>query len=435
MAPEKEILLRTNGCKGVCIPKRGGNLASEPIIARKVQEDWEAEEKVKKLVEEEATNAALIQDFDDIKARIEADRLLALRAAAIRNRPPTRTQLRCQMMTYLKHVGNKKHSDLKNKTFEEIQALYEKVKKFDKSFTVISSTEDERKIKEMNEGASDPDKKKKFIKKDVLTKVPAKPDIAEQGTKKRKGGHIKMLARKRKRPQPDIDSDDEHIKCLKIVTFKGTIDSEIMERKYVITRLNKVSSPVETILSYLRANRNFRAFNINWSWLSPLAGCKDLFSLGLTNSQIRKLSREVAISISWNDFKFMVIQEFFPSHEIQKLESELWNHDMVGAGHVAYTDRFHELARLVPHLVTLESRMIERYVYGLALQIHGMVVAMEPKIKQISSALTDEAVRNGSIKKVEKRGNVGETSKDKNGRDDNKRTRTGNIFSTTVNPI
>ncbi|GKD33183.1 putative reverse transcriptase domain-containing protein, partial [Tanacetum coccineum] len=31
--------------------------------------------------------------------------------------------------------------------------------------------------------------------------------------------------------------------------------------------------------------------------------------------------------------------------------------------------------------------------------------------------------------------NVGEPSKDKNGRDDNKRTRTGNAFATTVNPI
>ncbi|GKE36454.1 putative reverse transcriptase domain-containing protein, partial [Tanacetum coccineum] len=31
-------------------------------------------------------------------------------------------------------------------------------------------------------------------------------------------------------------------------------------------------------------------------------------------------------------------------------ESELWNHAMVGAGHAAFTDRFHELARLVPHL-------------------------------------------------------------------------------------
>ncbi|GJV33479.1 putative reverse transcriptase domain-containing protein, partial [Tanacetum coccineum] len=110
--------------------------------------------------------------------------------------------------------------------------------------------------------------------------------------------------------------------------------------------------------------------------------------------------------------------DFCPSHEMQKLETELWNHAMVGAGHAAYTDRFHELARLVPHLVIPESRMIK-------------------------SALTDEAVRNGSIKKVEKRGNVGEPSKDKNGRNDNKRTRTGNAFTTTdcrgvprnVNPV
>ncbi|GJX05868.1 hypothetical protein Tco_0193800 [Tanacetum coccineum] len=74
--------------------------------------------------------------------------------------------------------------------------------------------------------------------------------------------------------------------------------------------------------------------------------------------------------------------EFCPSHEMQKLESELWNHAMVGAGHAAYTDRFHELARLVPHLVTPGSRMIERYVYGLALQIRRMVAATEPKTMQ-----------------------------------------------------
>ncbi|GJW37652.1 putative reverse transcriptase domain-containing protein [Tanacetum coccineum] len=110
----------------------------------------------------------------------------------------------------------------------------------------------------------------------------------------------------------------------------------------------------------------------------------------------------VAVSMSWNDFKFMMIEEFCPSYEMQKLETELWNHAMVEAGHAAYTDRFHALARLVPHL--------------------------------ISGALTDEAVRNGSIKKVEKRGNVGEPSKDKNGRDDNKRTGTGNAFATTTNP-
>ncbi|GJV82253.1 putative reverse transcriptase domain-containing protein [Tanacetum coccineum] len=48
------------------------------------------------------------------------------------------------------------------------------------------------------------------------------------------------------------------------------------------------------------------------------------------------------------------------SNEMEKLESEFWNHTMVGANHVAYTDRFHELAKLVPHLVTPESSRIKR---------------------------------------------------------------------------
>ncbi|GJV58174.1 putative reverse transcriptase domain-containing protein, partial [Tanacetum coccineum] len=114
------------------------------------------------------------------------------------------------------------------------------------------------------------------------------------------------------------------------------------------------------------------------------------------------------------EFKFMMIEEFFPSHEMQKLESELWNYAMVGAGHAAYTDRLHELANLWDVAAT-EPKTIQKDV-------------------QISSALTDEDVRNGSIKKIEKRGNMRELSKDKNGRDDNKRTRTGNAFTTTINP-
>ncbi|GJR42279.1 putative reverse transcriptase domain-containing protein [Tanacetum coccineum] len=55
---------------------------------------------------------------------------------------------------------------------------------------------------------------------------------------------------------------------------------------------------------------------------------------------------------------------------------------------------------------------------------------------QIAGTLTDQALRNGSIKKnPKKRGNRGEPSKDRNVRDDNKRTRTGNAFATTTNPV
>ncbi|GKG02151.1 hypothetical protein Tco_0306856, partial [Tanacetum coccineum] len=41
------------------------------------EKDWEAKEVRNKIAEEEATNEALIKNFDDIKARNEADRILA----------------------------------------------------------------------------------------------------------------------------------------------------------------------------------------------------------------------------------------------------------------------------------------------------------------------------------------------------------------------
>ncbi|GJU04231.1 reverse transcriptase domain-containing protein [Tanacetum coccineum] len=64
------------------------------------------------------------------------------------------------------------------------------------------------------------------------------------------------------------------------------------------------------------------------------------------NTQVQARGREAAIGMSWNDFKALLVEEFCPSNEMEKLENEFWNHTMVGANHVAYTDRFHELAKL-----------------------------------------------------------------------------------------
>ncbi|GJU86192.1 putative reverse transcriptase domain-containing protein [Tanacetum coccineum] len=113
---------------------------------------------------------------------------------------------------------------------------------------------------------------------------------------------------------------------------------------------------------------------------------------------------------------------------------------MVEAGHAAYTDRFHKLSRLVPHLVTLENKRIERYIYGLAPHICAMVAATEPTIIQSvvlkARMLTDEAIRNASLKKnTEKRGKGREPSRDGNVKDDNKRSRTGKAFAIITNPI
>nr|GEY05960.1 reverse transcriptase domain-containing protein [Tanacetum cinerariifolium] len=83
------------------------------------------------------------------------------------------------------------------------------------------------------------------------------------------------------------------------------------------------------------------------------------------NFEVQTRGREAAIFMTWEDFKTLTREELCPNNEMQNLETEFWCHAMVGVGHVAYTDRFHELARLVHHLVTPENKIIKRYIYGL----------------------------------------------------------------------
>nr|GEV92393.1 reverse transcriptase domain-containing protein [Tanacetum cinerariifolium] len=196
-------------------------------------------------------------------------------------------------------------------------------------------------------------------------------------------------------------------------------------------------------------NDNIRCDIEKMESVQDMSGCRDNQEVKYTagsfigkaltwwNSQIHKQSREAIVGMSWEDFKTLTRKEFCPSNEMQKLEIELWNYAMVRASHAVYTDRFHELARLVPHLVTSKTSRIERYVYDLAPQIRRIVAAMEPTTIQSVvlkvGVLIDEAIRNGSIKKnPKKRGNKEEPNKDRNVRDDNKRSGTVSAFAMTL---
>ncbi|GKE49650.1 hypothetical protein Tco_1480908 [Tanacetum coccineum] len=57
----------------------------------------------------------------------------AQRAAEQRSKPPTKNQIRNRMCTYLKNMGGYKHNQLKGKSYEEIQKL------FDKAYTQLES--------------------------------------------------------------------------------------------------------------------------------------------------------------------------------------------------------------------------------------------------------------------------------------------------------
>nr|GEV98793.1 hypothetical protein [Tanacetum cinerariifolium]GEW42314.1 hypothetical protein [Tanacetum cinerariifolium] len=122
------------------------------------------------------------------------------------------------------------------------------------------------------------------------------------------------------------------------------------------------------------------------------------------NTQVQARGRDAANVMAWDDFKALLTTEFYPSNKIEKLESEFWNHSMVGADQAGYTDRFQELEKLVPHLVTPKAKRVTRYINGLPSQIRGILRATQPATIQAAiltaGILTDEAVRSGTLTKV-----------------------------------
>ncbi|GKA26482.1 hypothetical protein Tco_0712591 [Tanacetum coccineum] len=88
----------------------------------------------------------------------------ALRAQEKRNRPPTKAQKRSQMSTYLKHMGRYKHKQLKGKSYEEIQKLFDKEMKRINTFVDMSSEAQESNEKKV-EGSEE---KAKGSRKKIL---------------------------------------------------------------------------------------------------------------------------------------------------------------------------------------------------------------------------------------------------------------------------
>ncbi|GJT37978.1 ribonuclease H-like domain-containing protein [Tanacetum coccineum] len=155
--------------------KKKDQVALDEEMARNLEAQLQAElieeERLARKKEEEA-NIALIESWENTQAMMEADRLLAerlqtreqeeltdeekaklfmefmekrrkhfaaLRAQEKRKRPPTKTQKRNQMSIYLKHMGGYKHNQLKGRSYDEIQKLFDKEMKRVNSFVAMNS--------------------------------------------------------------------------------------------------------------------------------------------------------------------------------------------------------------------------------------------------------------------------------------------------------
>ncbi|GKA47015.1 hypothetical protein Tco_0739898 [Tanacetum coccineum] len=143
------------------------------MLDEELQAEFDEEERLarEKAEKEEEANIALIETWDDIQAKIDADHQLAermqaqeqeelsieekatlfqqllekrrkhfaaKRAEEKRNKPPTKAQQRKIMCTYLKNMEGYKLKDLKLKEFDSIQEM------FDRAFKRVNTFEDFR---------------------------------------------------------------------------------------------------------------------------------------------------------------------------------------------------------------------------------------------------------------------------------------------------
>ncbi|GJY09483.1 hypothetical protein Tco_0377668 [Tanacetum coccineum] len=132
---------------------------------------------------------------------------------------------------------DRKHAQLNKKKFEEIQVMYEKVKRANENFIPIGSAKDEKLIEKMNKKAAGMDKEE-VSEEPESTKVKAKIEEPKENIRKRSGRRLKMKAPKRsKRQKTDSDHEEENQlrTFLKIVPEEEEkIDYEVLGTRYPI---------------------------------------------------------------------------------------------------------------------------------------------------------------------------------------------------------
>ncbi|KAI3802203.1 hypothetical protein L1987_30333 [Smallanthus sonchifolius] len=107
---------------------------------------------------------------------------------------------------------------------------------------------------------------------------------------------------------------------------------------------------------------------------------------------------ETVDAMMWNELKILVIKNFCPRIEIEKVEREFLGFKSGSKTHRQYTTRFNELTRLVPHLITTEERKIACYIQGLPDKVHTFIKANTPStydsVVELSGVVYDDLALN-----------------------------------------
>ncbi|GJU68220.1 hypothetical protein Tco_1254479 [Tanacetum coccineum] len=126
----------------------------------------------------------------------------AQRAEAIRNKPPTKTQRRNQMIQYLKNMAGYLTAQIKDKSFDEVQKLFEKHMKWINSF--VPMEED--------------------LPSEKVQKEESSEKKAEGSSRKKSIGRKRAKDKQEQESSKRQDSEDEHQVYGRIVGIKRLLE-------------------------------------------------------------------------------------------------------------------------------------------------------------------------------------------------------------------
>ncbi|GJT50622.1 hypothetical protein Tco_0976779 [Tanacetum coccineum] len=203
--------------------KKKDQIAMDEEFARnlkaQLQAKLEEEERISRLKEEKG-NIALLESWDNTQAMMDADFKLAqqmqteeqeksklfveflekrrkhfaaLRAQEKRSKPPTKAQNRSIMSTYLKNMAGYKHNQLKSKSYDEIQEMFDKEMKRVNTFEDMNSEvmkRSETRIEESSKRAGDELESDKLKNQKIDEHVEVEKDDQEEAEMKR---HIEIV--------------------------------------------------------------------------------------------------------------------------------------------------------------------------------------------------------------------------------------------------
>ncbi|KAJ0520340.1 putative transcription factor interactor and regulator CCHC(Zn) family [Helianthus annuus] len=155
---------------------------------------------------------------------------------------------------------------------------------------------------------------------------------------------------------------------------------------------------IEVMLHQSRCPKHLRTVNATGIFQSR--------ALEWWTAERNKRGNDAAFGLTWEELKDLMMKEFCPPHELQKLENEFWHIKQDGGNNAGLTPRFKQLSIICPGQVATPDMMIKKYIRALTDCVADFVQAAKTitieETYLLAAEINDKRVLAGYFKNTSK---------------------------------